>query len=191
MNVQVREEIEDLRRRFGFEEREAGAAWHLRRAPPGTFGGRRLAPSAGGRAHSRIKESGRRGEVAPRGEGNISARGGVPTSEQRNGRSPEHPSALLSSIQRTRCAGVAEDLPGRVGWRYNPHRRGGRRLKSPGPGGAGCSAAKDSRFEHEPAESDILEVAARRIDCAGAVVRLYATGRYEWRRRQTLSGATK
>jgi hypothetical protein len=32
MNAQVREEIEDLRRRFGFEEREAGAAWHLRRA---------------------------------------------------------------------------------------------------------------------------------------------------------------
>jgi 16S rRNA C967 or C1407 C5-methylase (RsmB/RsmF family) len=32
MNEQVKGEIEDLRRRFGFEEREAVAAWHLRRA---------------------------------------------------------------------------------------------------------------------------------------------------------------
>jgi predicted nuclease of restriction endonuclease-like (RecB) superfamily len=32
MNEQVREETADLRRRFGFEQEEAVACWHLRRA---------------------------------------------------------------------------------------------------------------------------------------------------------------
>ena len=32
MNEQIREEIADLRRRFGFEQEEAVACWHLRRA---------------------------------------------------------------------------------------------------------------------------------------------------------------
>jgi hypothetical protein len=32
MNEQVKQEIEDLRRRFGFEEQEAVAFWHLREA---------------------------------------------------------------------------------------------------------------------------------------------------------------
>jgi hypothetical protein len=32
MNEQVREEIADLRSRFGFEQEEAVACWHLRRA---------------------------------------------------------------------------------------------------------------------------------------------------------------
>ncbi len=32
MNEQVREEIADLRRRFGFEQEEAVVCWHLRRA---------------------------------------------------------------------------------------------------------------------------------------------------------------
>jgi hypothetical protein len=32
MNEQVKQQIEDLRRRFGFEEQEAVAFWHLREA---------------------------------------------------------------------------------------------------------------------------------------------------------------
>lgn len=32
MNEQVKGEIEDLRRRFGFEKQEAIAFWHVRRA---------------------------------------------------------------------------------------------------------------------------------------------------------------
>jgi hypothetical protein len=45
--------------------------------------------------------------------------------------------------------------------------------------------------EREQAQSDVLGVAARKTDRVRAAVRLYATRRYEWRWRQTRSGATK
>jgi hypothetical protein len=45
--------------------------------------------------------------------------------------------------------------------------------------------------EHERAESDILEVAAQKMDRAREVVRPYATGGYERGSRETQSGATK
>jgi hypothetical protein len=104
MSEQVAGEIEELRRRFGFERKEAVAYWHFRHA-------RQLMSEMGQTDH--FKELEREG----RSELEADFREFVCRTNPRHlgVRRVEGVSALCSAIQRTRCPSVAKELPGRMG----------------------------------------------------------------------------
>jgi hypothetical protein len=100
MNEEVRKEIEDLQRTYGFDEDEALAYWHLRHAGTLLLAMRRTGTP----------------ERSEEGGGKRSARKNDPWQVSDR---VEYPAAPLCSSQRARRSGVAEELPR---WRGSAHK---------------------------------------------------------------------